>query len=173
MAIVTKHTFVEQEQAQVTRMIREAVAARKGMPWDGEDDDGVWKPGLSDFVPMLTPTGYYPQDSRNGFDDKPVRSMDCPEFARQAALALDVLGSCAKVPGGAHHIDRSSWGIAESITCKTGWSMCIGAVVLAALTTGFTLTTDARLNDELFIEGISLDSLHAAINRLKREVSHA
>lgn len=173
MAIITKHTLVAQEQAQVERMIREAVTSGQGMLWDGHDDDEGWKPGLTDFVPMLKTTGYYPQNSRNGFDDRPARTMDCPEFAQQAAQALDVLRSCTKVPGGAHHIDGSSWGIAESITCKTGRSMCIGAVVLAALTAGLTLTTDASLGDELFIEGISLDSLHAAINRLKREVAHA
>lgn len=173
MAIITKYELDSTDQGQVTRMIREAVAAEKGMPWDGEGHDGVWKHGLSDFVPMLTPTGYYPQDSRNGFDDKPVRSMEYPEFARQVALALDALASCPKQLSDAFAKRESSWGIAETITIKTGQPMSVGAVVLAALTAGFTLTTLTGYGDELFVADISSAALRIALAALPREVSHA
>lgn len=173
MAIITKHELDVSDQGQATRMIHEAVAAGQGMPWDGHDDAGVWKPGLADFVPMLTPSGYYPQCSQNGFDDKPVRSMDCPEFARQVAQALDVLASCPKLPGGAGAEGESSQGIAETITVKMGQPMSVGAVVLAALAAGFTLTTVTGCGDELFVADTSGDALRIALDALPCNVTHA
>jgi hypothetical protein len=173
MAVITKHELDVTEQGQVTQMIREAVASGQGVPWDGHDDDGVWSPGLADFVPMLTATGYYPQDQRNDFDNHPARTLDCPEFARQVALVLDVLASCPKQPGGASDTGCNSCGIAEAITLKTGQSMSVGAVVLAALAAGFTLTTVTGYADELFVAGLLGEALRFAVDALSREVAHA
>lgn len=173
MAIITKHELDATEQGQVIRMICEAVSSGQRMPWDGHNEEDVWKPGLADFVPMLTTTGYYPQDCRNGFDDHPVRTVDCPEFARQAALALDMFSSCLKDRGAPFHISTSSRLIAENITCNSGRSMCVGAIVLAALASGYTLTTASNLGDGLFVTDISLGSLLHALELLKREVADA
>ena len=173
MPIITTQQLPEQERPLIARMIEEATISGEGIPWDGFQDEKVWKPGLCDFVPMLTTNGYYPQDLRNGFDDHPLRTMDCPEFAQQVALALDVFSTCIKEPGESQNLNGSCWRIAEEITFVTERSMCTGAVVLAALTAGFQLSTRGRNFDDLFVLGISLRSLYWRIKNLKSEVSHA
>jgi hypothetical protein len=173
MPIITMHQLPEQERPLIARMIEEAILSGEGIPWDSFEHEGVWKSGLCDFVPMLTTNGYYPQDLRNGFDDHPLRTMDCPEFAQQVKLALDVFSTCIKEPGESQNLSGSCWTIAEEITCVTERSMSTGAVVLAALTAGFQLSTCGRNVDDLFVVGISLGSLYGKINNLKSEVSHA
>lgn len=173
MAIITTQQLPEQERALVAQMIEEAIISGEGIPWDSFEHEGAWKSGLCDFVPMLTTNGYYPQDLRNGFDDHPLRTMDCPEFAQQLALALDVFSKCDKEPGEAQNLSGSCWSIAEEITLATELSMCTGAVVLAALTAGFQLSTYGRNFDDLFVSGISLRSLYWRIKNLKSKVSHA
>ena len=172
MAVTTIHELDVFEQGQVTRMIHEAVASGQGMSWDGYGRIVPWQKGLADFVPLLTTTGYYPQDNHNGFDDVPVQRTDSSDFAQQTAQILNLLSSCSKGKGTPFHATTSTWFLAENFTIKTGQSMCVGAVVLATLTAGFTLTPTSAVTDDLSIANISVATLQDALGSLTRKVAH-
>jgi hypothetical protein len=173
MPIITTHELPKDERALITGMLEEAITSNQGMPLENDYLEAGRKPGLASIVPLLGPGGYFPQKSVNELDIDPVRSIDCPEFASQTALALDLLSSCLRQGGELIDYAGNTREIAEHITDETGQSMSPGAVVLAALVAGYKLTTGSIMSDELHIQGICLGSLYRAIEGLKPEVSGA
>lgn len=173
MALKTALVLDKEDQDKLLRIIYSAAASREGVRHDGVSvGQGGWEFGLSDILPLMSVFGYYPEKSQNSFDDMPCCRIDSPEFVQQVVTVINVLQNGQPRQAEFYDRDIRSQEIAESITLATGGSMSIGAVEVAALALGYTLTNQWSFSDELRLSGVRCGSLNKAIASLPREVRH-